>query len=99
MATNAREAYAWFWRVRRDILALEYVSKDGNWEKLARLLWKPEPHTPTWPHTRPDRPTDDPPHPLPADEELEETMRKVRVLLEVLDYPGDPGDPPLPPGF
>jgi hypothetical protein len=73
---------AWMWRVRRDILALEYVQR-YNWNKLLELF-RIDPHSDELP--------------LSPTEDLAVTRDKVGWLLDALGYPpNDPGPPPLPP--
>ena len=82
MGNKQEELHAWAWRVRRDILALEYVSRCHSWRELEGLF------------AHLDLPNSS--HPLPPEESLEVTKDKVTALLRALPY-GDPGEPPLPP--
>lgn len=111
MSNNAGELYKWCWRARRDILALEFVTKGNSWDRLERELTPPKEKENGWGRLKavlkpPEEFEPRTPHStvhaglLPPDEELELTQWKVKKLLfelKKLGDPGDPGDPPLPP--
>jgi hypothetical protein len=79
---GAAGLYRWMWRVRRDLLAHEWLSRNGwNWDALSDLLQDRDPLSPNESHRR----------------TVWKVNKLLSELGKDTLPPGDPGEVPTPP--